>query len=77
MIITINLKAYPKFIKSVFKSPNKFFKKFVKYFTTISKSKKKILLGILNNPVSVVSVATAFLGIWNDNSTPGLDKIKK
>ena len=35
------------------------------------------LLGILNNPVSVVSVATAFLGIWNDNSTPGLDKIKK
>ena len=49
MIITINLKAYPKFIKSVFKSPNKFFKKFVKYFTTISKSKKKILLGILNN----------------------------
>ena len=35
------------------------------------------LLGILNNPVSVVSVATAFLGIWNDNSTPGLDRIKK
>lgn len=35
------------------------------------------LLSILNNPVSVVSVATAFLGIWNDNSTPGLDKIKK
>ena len=35
------------------------------------------LLGILNNPVSVVSVATAFVGIWNDNSTPGLDKIKK
>lgn len=35
------------------------------------------LLGILNNPVSVVSVATAFIGIWNDNSTPGLDKIKK
>ena len=35
------------------------------------------LLGILNNPVSVVSVATAFLVIWNDNSTPGLDKIKK
>ena len=35
------------------------------------------LLGILNNPVSVVSVATAFLGIWNDNSRPGLDKIKK
>ena len=49
MIITINLKAYPNFIKSVFKSPNKFFKKYVKYFASISKSKKKILLGILNN----------------------------
>ena len=35
------------------------------------------LIGILNNPVSVVSVITAFLGIWNDNSTKGLDKIKK
>lgn len=37
------------------------------------------LLGILNNPVSVVAVITAFLGIWNDNSTKGMDipKIKK
>jgi uncharacterized membrane protein len=35
------------------------------------------LVGILNNPVSVVAVITAFLGIWNDNSTKGLDKIKK
>lgn len=34
------------------------------------------LLSILNNPVSVVAVITAFLGIWNDNSTKGLDKIK-
>ena len=34
------------------------------------------LLGILSNPVSVVAVITAFLGIWNDNSTKGLDKIK-
>lgn len=32
------------------------------------------LVGILNNPVSVVAVLTAFLGIWNDNSTKGLDK---
>lgn len=34
------------------------------------------LLSILNNPVCVVSVITAFLGIWNDNSSKGLDKIK-
>ena len=32
------------------------------------------LLGILANPVSVVAVITAFLGIWNDNSSDGLDK---
>ena len=35
------------------------------------------LVGIVNNPVSIVAVITAFLGIWNDNSTKGLDKIKK
>lgn len=37
------------------------------------------LLGIIANPVSVVAVITALLGIWNDNSTKGLDKpiIKK
>ena len=35
------------------------------------------LLGILNNPVSIVAVITAFLGIWNDNSTKGMDKFKK
>ena len=34
-------------------------------------------INILNNPVSIVAVITAFLGIWNDNSTKGLDKIKK
>ena len=33
------------------------------------------LLGIVNNPVSVIAVVTAFLGIWNDNSTKGLAKI--
>ena len=35
------------------------------------------LLGILENPVCVVAVITALLGIWNDNSTKGLDGIKK
>lgn len=34
------------------------------------------LLSILNNPVAVVAVLTAMLGIWNDNSTKGMDKIK-
>lgn len=32
---------------------------------------------ILGNPVSIISVITALLGIWNDNSTKGIDKIKK
>ena len=37
------------------------------------------LVGIVGNPVAIVAVLTAFLGIWNDNSTKGLDKptIKK
>ena len=34
------------------------------------------LLSILNNPVSVVAVLTALVGIWNDNSTKGLDGLK-
>lgn len=34
------------------------------------------LIDIISNPVSIVSVITAFLGIWNDNSTMGMDKIK-
>lgn len=34
------------------------------------------LISIVKNPVAVVAVITAFLGIWNDNSTKGLDKIK-
>ena len=37
----------------------------------------KALISILNNPVCVVAVITAFLGIWNDNSTKGLDGINK
>ena len=36
----------------------------------------KALIDIINNPVCVVAVITAFLGIWNDNSTKGLDGIK-
>ena len=35
------------------------------------------LISILNNPVSVVAVLTALVGIWNNNDTPGLDSIKK
>lgn len=31
------------------------------------------LLSIVQNPVAVVAVVTAILGIWNDNSTKGLD----
>ena len=34
------------------------------------------IVDILNNPVSVVAVITAMLGIWNDNSTQGMDKFK-
>ena len=31
------------------------------------------LVDILMNPVAIVAVITAFLGIWNDNSTKGWD----
>lgn len=34
------------------------------------------IMSILQNPVSIVAVITAMLGIWNDNSTAGMDKIK-
>ena len=34
------------------------------------------LMSILNNPVSVVAVITALVGIWNDNGTKGLDGLK-
>lgn len=34
------------------------------------------LLSIINNPVAIVAVVTAMLGIWNDNSTSGMDKFK-
>lgn len=35
------------------------------------------LMNIINNPVSIIAIITAFLGIWNDNSSEGLDKLKK
>ena len=31
------------------------------------------LVDILMNPVAIIAIITAFLGIWNDNSTKGLD----
>ena len=34
------------------------------------------LIGILNNPVAIIAIITAFLGIWNDNGTKGLDGFK-
>lgn len=34
------------------------------------------ILDIAQNPVSIVAIITAFLGIWNDNSTSGLDTFK-
>lgn len=34
------------------------------------------LVSIVQNPVSIVAIITAFLGIWNDNSTKGLDGFK-
>ena len=34
------------------------------------------LLGILNNPVAIIAIITAFLGIWNNNDTKGLDGFK-
>ena len=33
------------------------------------------LVDILMTPVAIVAVITAFLGIWNDNSTKGLDGV--
>ena len=34
------------------------------------------LIGILQNPVAIIAIITAFLGIWNDNGTKGLDGLK-
>lgn len=34
------------------------------------------LLGILQNPVALVAVIVGMVGVFNDNSTKGIDKIK-
>lgn len=36
----------------------------------------KALSDIVANPVAIVAVITAMLGVWNDNSTKGMDKLK-
>lgn len=33
------------------------------------------VLGILNNPVALFAVAGAIIGVYNDNSSKGLDKV--
>lgn len=33
-------------------------------------------LGILQNPVAIVAVIVGMVGVFNDNSTKGMDKIK-
>ena len=35
------------------------------------------LLSIVNNPVSIVAVCTALIGIWNNNDTKGIDKLSQ
>ena len=44
-------------------------------FQTLTSSQLLVqaFVDILLNPVAIVAVITAFLGIWNDNSTKGLD----
>lgn len=34
-------------------------------------------LQILNNPVAIVAVIIALVGVFNDNSSPGMDKLKE
>lgn len=33
------------------------------------------LLGIFNNPVSIMAVVVACIGVFNDNGTKGIDKL--
>ena len=33
-------------------------------------------LRIINNPVAVVAVIVGLIGVFNDNGTPGMDKLK-
>lgn len=35
------------------------------------------LLSIVNNPVSIVAVITALVGIYNNNDTKGIDKLSQ
>lgn len=34
------------------------------------------LKSIVYNPICMLAVFTALLGVWNDNSSPGMDTIK-
>ena len=49
MVLTLNLKKYPSFIKTVFKGECDFFHKLVNTLKDLSKKKRKTLLGIINN----------------------------
>ena len=49
MVLTLNLKKYPSFIKTVFTGECDFFHKLIEIVKDLSKKKRKILLGILNN----------------------------
>ena len=49
MVLTLNLKKYPSFIKTVFKGECDFFHKLVEILKEFPKKKSKILLGIINN----------------------------
>ena len=49
MILTINLKSNPLFIKTVFRGEDNFLKQVVSCIDGIDEKKKKVLLGIINN----------------------------
>ena len=49
MVLTLNLKKYPSFIKTVFKGECDFFHKLVEILKEFPKKKSKILLGFINN----------------------------
>ena len=49
MILALNLKQFPSFVKLIFEGPTKFFKTLTNNILKIKSSKKKRLLGILNN----------------------------
>ena len=49
MILALNLKQFPSFVKLIFEGQTKFFKTLTNMILKIKSSKKKRLLGILNN----------------------------